>query len=214
MKNTNQSAIGNPNLGQQEMDDLTTAQLLWISEKSREGRLDRLWDQFDLEASGIIPPLPAGSSTFAARREYFFLALETLIQMGYIRLTLQGVSERTPLRGKAEEQVAELRNNFPHQSEELELKDGQSWFDTADCRFGVEWHWPGRTPFPMFPGHNPRYTYIEPGWNGQIDPDWERWRFTPGRLSLDDFETAEAAREYMSSRPNYYQVTPRIERIK
>lgn len=196
------------------MNHLTTAQLLFVLENSRQGQFEWLWNLFSAGGSGSNPPLSLGALTFDTRRELFFEAVESLIRLGYVRLTDMGEQERPPIGGTVDQQLIALRNNFPAFEDDLELEDGQSWFDTDDCLFDISWTWPGRKPAPLFPGHQEKYTYTDQDWDGRIHPEWSTWRFTPGRLSLDDFDSEEQAIAFFDAHPDYYENTPRIERMK
>lgn len=195
------------------MSGLSEAQLLYVYEHTDEGQLEWIWDLVAPGSHGIVPPLESYPDTFLGRREAFLETVGQLLQLGYIRLVDVLTPDNAPLSGSAADQVDQLRSVFPRSPETLEGSGGLSWFETRECPFEIVWKWPGRKPVPLFPGHNPRYRYLEAGWDGRIDPVWEHWRFTPGRRLLDDFESVAEANAFWDSHPDYFHLTPRVERI-
>lgn len=134
-----------------------------------------------------------------------------LVRLGYVRLVAQWEPGTPQFPAPIEGQTLLLDTVFPRREDLLESDDGEAWFDTAECPIGVEWHWPGRKPEPLFPGHNPRFNYVDEDWNGRIHPEWSNWRFTSGPKELDDFETLKAAREFWAANPDYYLQTSPVE---
>ncbi|QIK62556.1 DUF596 domain-containing protein [Leucobacter viscericola] len=196
------------------MTRFTTEQLLWMLEGADDSNLDSIWDYFDAEPTAIEPPMEIVSLPFEERREAFLELLSFLLEKGYIRFAWQWKEGEPYLTGSIPEQIQALREALPSNDEGLLLNDLPVWFFSR-CPIDVVWAWPGRNPEPLFPGHNPRYTYIDPraSWDGRIDPEWSHWKFTPGRLRLDDFSSEEVASAFWKAHPNYLQDTPLIERI-
>ncbi|QIK62563.1 DUF596 domain-containing protein [Leucobacter viscericola] len=196
------------------MTRFTAEQLLWLHEGEDDGDLYGIWFRFNGDTSGIEPPLINPPVTFEERREAFLDLLTVFLEKGYLRFAWQWEEGEPFLNGRIAEQIRVLRDAMPDSDEEILYDGNPLWFITT-CPIDVVWRWPGRDPEPLFPGHNPRYDYIEPRayWDGRIDPEWSHWKFTPGRLHLDDFSSEEEASAFWKAHPNYFQTTPRIERI-
>ncbi|QIK62555.1 DUF596 domain-containing protein [Leucobacter viscericola] len=195
--------------------NFSVEQLLWIFEVTEEDDLNGIWIYFDSDSSDIRPPLGIPSMSFEERRGAFIDLLTVLLHKGYIRFVQQWEEGEPELAGSISEQIEVLNASLPHSREELKV-DGHDdiWF-IARCPVDIVWSWPGRNPEPLFPGHNPRFSYIDDyaSWDGRIDPEWSNWKFTQGRLRLDDFSSEEEASAFWKAHPNYFQDTPRIERI-
>lgn len=191
----------------------TSAELLWHYERAVESNLDTLWFAFSCFSDEQNPSFLTRYDSFAARRDRFFDLVAAFVELEYIRLYWQFKPDTPWVEGAVDEQLALLRKVFPENDDGMEVQ-GVTWF-YVECPFEVVWNWAGRKPTPLFPNHNTQYSYIESthDWGGVIDPEWSTWKFTPSRLQVDDFPTMEAYREFWKAHPDYYQITPRPERI-
>lgn len=193
---------------------LTTAQFLNLYEQSDEGELSAIWMPLSQWADSIVPPLTQEQASPESRRELFLSAVEVLLRLGYLRLYYQWQPGEPEVPGTPEEQTSVLRRAFPSHEADL-FEDGVLlWFYLKACPVAALWAWPGRSPAPLFPGHNPRFAYTNDKWDGRISPEWEHWKFTDGPKRLDDFGSLEEAKAYWDSHPRETLEVPAVERIE